>query len=68
MDLSDINELDFSFLDDIDLSLNDINIDLDDIKIDKDFNIDINLDDMQIDLTQILTTLYQDTDITTTFN
>lgn len=47
-------DLDLSFLDDIDLS------DITDI--------DINLDDMQDDLVQILTTLYQDTDLTTTFN
>lgn len=41
----------------------DFNIDLTDIT-----NININLDDMEKDLIQILTTLYQDTDLTTTFN
>jgi len=42
-------DLDFSFLDDIDL------------------NIDINLKDMEKDLIQILTTLYQDIDVKTTY-
>ena len=39
----------------------DFNIDLSDIT-----DININLEDMQKDLIQILTTLYQDTDLTTT--
>lgn len=39
----------------------DFNIDLSDIT-----EININLDDMQKDLIQILTTLYQDTNLTTT--
>lgn len=38
----------------------DFNIDLSDIT-----DININLEDMQKDLIQILTTLYQDTDLTT---
>lgn len=41
----------------------DFNINLTDIT-----NININLDDIEKDLIQILTTLYQDTDLTTTFN
>lgn len=42
-------DLDFSFLDDMDLT------------------IDININDMEKDLIQILTTLYQDTDVNTTY-
>ena len=41
----------------------DFNIDLSDIT-----DININLEDMQKDLIQILTTLYQDTDLTTTIS
>ena len=41
----------------------DFNIDLSDIT-----NIDINLENMEKDLIQMLTTLYQDTYLTTTFN
>ena len=42
-------DLDFSFLDDMDLT------------------IDININDMEKDLIQRLTTLYQDTDVNTTY-
>lgn len=42
-------DLDFSFLDDMDLT------------------IDININNMEKDLIQILTTLYQDTDVDTTY-
>ena len=41
----------------------DFNIDLSDIT-----NIDINLENMEKDLIQMLTTLYQDTYLTTTVN